>query len=123
MKKRKGSAMVEAALVLPIVILSVMAVIYILLFLYNEVAAGAKVHVAANAEMGRQTGVQTTKRHIPHGISVSEGGALLGKAYYGAGTVKFRKTGLFRRSFTESIETYTYEVDEKKLIRYSDFFK
>ena len=123
MKKRKGTAVVEAALVLPIVILSVMAVIYILLFIYNEVAAGAKVHVAANAEMGRQTGASVTKRHIPHGISVSEGNAPLGKAYFGTAAVKFRKSGLFKNSITENIETYTYEVDEKKLIRYRDFFK
>jgi hypothetical protein len=115
--------MVEAAVVLPVVILCVMAVIYILVFLYSEVAAGAKIHVAANAEMGKQTGVSVTKKHIPHGVSVYEGGSVSGKVYFADSSVRFRRSGILRHSFTKQIRTYTYEVDEKKLIRYTDFFK
>jgi hypothetical protein len=115
--------MVEAAVVLPIVILCVMAVIYILVFLYGEVAAGAKMHVAANARMGEETGVSLTKKHVPHGISVYSGSTAFGKAYYADSSVRFRRSGLIRRSFTKQLRTYTYEVDEKKLIRYTDFFR
>lgn len=122
-RTKKGSAMVEAALVLPVVILTVMAVIYILVFLYNETAVRAKVHVAANAKMGDETGVSITKKHIPHGIGVTKGSALLGSAYYADGSVSFKKKGILKNSFTKQINTYTYEVDEKKLIRYTDFFK
>lgn len=115
--------MVEAALVLPVVILTVMAVIYILIFLYNETAMGAKVHVAANAKMGDETGVSITKKHIPHGIGVSKGSAPLGSAYYADGSVSFRRRGILKYSFTKPVNTFTYEVDEKKLIRYTDFFR
>ena len=37
--------MVEATLILPVVILSVMAVINIVIFLYSEVEMNAKMHV------------------------------------------------------------------------------
>ena len=114
--------MVEAAVVLPVIILSVMAVIYILIFVYNEVASSSKVHVAANAEMGKQTGVSITQKHIPHGVGVTEGNAPLGRAFYADQTVRFRRTGILRNSFTREIRTYTYKVDERKLIRYADFF-
>ena len=115
--------MVEAAVVLPVVILSVVAIVYILAFLYSEVAENAKTHVASNAEMGRDTGVSVTRRHIPRNVSVSKSSSALNGVYHAESRVKFRKKGLFRKSFTKVIESTTYEVDEKKLIRYTDLFK
>lgn len=121
--KRSGQTMVEAAVVLPIVILSVVAIVYILSFMYSEVAESAKTHVASNAEMGKETGVSITNKHIPRNVSVSKSSSGLGSVYHSSGTVRFRKKGLFQKSFTKRIESTTYEVDEKKLIRYTDIFK
>lgn len=105
------------------VILSVVALIYIVSFLYNETVTGAKVHVAANAAMGRETGVSVTHRHFPLGTGTGKGTLLSEPAYFGRDEVKFKKRGLFKSSFTKKVESGTYEVDEKKFIRYRDFFK
>lgn len=115
--------MIEAAVVLPMVILSVVALIYILSFLYNETVMGAKVHVASNAVMGRETGVSVTHRHIPTGVDTFKSTAGSEAAFFGRGGIKFKRRGLFKSNIAKKVESGTYEVDEKKFIRYTDVFK
>lgn len=52
---KKGAAMVEAAVVFPLVILAVISVICILIFLYNGVEMQCKMHMALRAEAGEVT--------------------------------------------------------------------
>ena len=51
-KSKKGSTMVEAAVVFPIVILAVMAVIYILIAMYGNVVTQAQIHTSLRKEVG-----------------------------------------------------------------------
>jgi hypothetical protein len=54
---KRGTAMVEAAIVFPLVIASVMAVIYLLINLYSFTALRSALHVALRAEAGADTGL------------------------------------------------------------------
>jgi hypothetical protein len=54
---KRGAAMVEAAIVLPLVIAAVMAVIYILINLYSFTALRASLHIQLRAEASETTGL------------------------------------------------------------------
>jgi hypothetical protein len=51
----RGSAMVEAAIVLPLVLASVMAVVYLMLNLYSFTALRSSLHVSLRAEANAET--------------------------------------------------------------------
>jgi hypothetical protein len=54
---KRGTAMVEAAVVFPLVIAAVMAVIYLMINLYSFTALRASLHVALRAEADAETGL------------------------------------------------------------------
>ncbi|MDO4553358.1 MAG: pilus assembly protein [Bacillota bacterium] len=53
---KKGTLMVESALILPVVMLGLLAVLYILLFLYSQAAVQAAAHMEARAGAGLAAG-------------------------------------------------------------------
>jgi hypothetical protein len=56
-KSKRGTAMVEAAVVFPLVIASVMAIIYLMINLYSFTALRASLHVALRAEADAKSGL------------------------------------------------------------------
>ncbi|MDR2770492.1 MAG: hypothetical protein LBB57_00480 [Clostridiales Family XIII bacterium] len=54
---KRGTTLVEAAIVFPLVIASVMAVIYLMINLYSFTALRASLHVALRAEADAETGL------------------------------------------------------------------
>ena len=120
---RKGTAMVEAALVFPLVILSVAAVITIMIFLFEEDASTARVHIAANARMGKETETVKVMKNVPNKINVESGYKILGKCWIAEDELVFRGNGLLDKNFSKDKESYVYETDEKQYIRIVDFIK
>ena len=57
MRSKRGTAMVEAAIVFPLVIASVMAVVYLMINLYSFTALRSALHVALRAEADAETGL------------------------------------------------------------------
>jgi hypothetical protein len=57
---KRGMAMVEAALVFPLVIASVMAVVYLMINLYSFTALRSSLHVTLRAEADAETGLTET---------------------------------------------------------------
>lgn len=121
-KSKKGSSMVEAAVIFPLVILAVMAVIFILVFLFQEVTYNSRIHVALNATMGSETETVETYKNVPAGIKPYKSVHGIGECYYAESGLTFQKRGLLNKSFTKTLEGRVYSVDEKKFIRYTDFF-
>lgn len=121
-KNKKGSSMVEAALVFPMVVLTVMAVIFILVFMFQQVACNARLHLALNATMGRETGTVETYRNTPVNVKPYKAFHAISECYYAESGLQFRKKGVLLNSFTKTLESRVYSVDEKKFIRYTDFF-
>jgi hypothetical protein len=118
---RKGNTMVEAALVFPIIILSLMATIAILMFLFEESAKQAELHLVLRTEAGRQTG---TFHGQPgsSSISVERGIKGIRSIINGKTTVTFEEIGILPRTVHKPIEGYQYLADERKYVRYVDFF-
>jgi hypothetical protein len=54
---KRGTAMVEAAVVFPLVIASLMAVIYLMINLYSFTALRSSLHIAVRAEADTETGL------------------------------------------------------------------
>lgn len=115
--------MVEATLILPVVTLSVMAVINIVIFLYSEVEMNAKMHVAGTSAAGEYAGTCKILEHVPTGIAIDKKIKGVGHVYQTNSNIGFRKSGLIKDSVTKNLSAETYEVDEKKMIRYRDFLK
>ncbi|MEG0156344.1 MAG: pilus assembly protein, partial [Anaerovoracaceae bacterium] len=82
LRNKKGSSMVEATIVFPLVILVVMAVILILAFLYNEVATSTKSHLALTEAMGRETETVWVYKNVPENIAVTQGRHLLKPCFF-----------------------------------------
>lgn len=120
---KKGGTMVEAAVVLPLIMLSVMAVIYILSFMYNETATNTLMHLKLNEKMGTETGTVKSYKNVPQNITVYEGTYNFKRVFLSEKDIKFRRSGLLQNSFSKKKESRVFSVDEKKYIRYSDFFK
>ncbi len=51
-KSKKGSTMVEASMIFPIVIAAVMAVLYIVIALYSSLSLQTSLHLALRKECG-----------------------------------------------------------------------
>ena len=120
---RDGSTFVEAAVVLPVCFLAVISVIYILMFLYSQAAAGAMVHVATNAAAGEYTETVETYEHVPGGIDAYKSTAGLHECFRAEKGFRSRAGGLLSRAVSGTAASSSYVVDEAKLIRYTDFFR
>lgn len=118
---QKGSTIVEASLVFPIIILSIMAMIAILMFLFEEAAAQAELHLVIRTEAGRQTGTF-------HGSSGSST-VSVGRGFYGIhsvmngkSSVTFEEIEILPLPVHKSLVAYQHLIDERKYARYIDFF-
>ena len=56
MNSKRGSAIAEAAIVFPVVIIAVLTVIYILITLYIDASYAARDHMALRFAAGQETG-------------------------------------------------------------------
>jgi hypothetical protein len=118
---RKGGAMVEAALVFPLVILSLMTIIAILMFLFEEAAAQSELHLVIRTEAGRANGTFNGKAGSSN-ASVYKGIKGIHSVMKGNGAVTFEKNKILPWTYQKPITGYQYLTDERKYIRYIDFF-
>ena len=118
---QKGGTMVEAALVFPMIILALMAVITILMFLFDEAATQAEVHLVIRTEAGRQTG---TFHGQPGSSNVTIEKSIKGIQSIMKGSIffTFEGSGLLSEAFHKPITGYQHLTDERKYVRYMDFF-
>ena len=115
--------MVEAATVFPIVVLTLMLLIYGMIYLFDETAASSAVRRAVVREAGRQTGTVTMYEAGALGVPVSAGIYGVRPSAEAEKTVVFRSRmpGVAGRSKTLSAHQYVY--NEKTEIRLWDLFQ
>lgn len=113
--------MVEATLVFPIIILSLMAIIGILMFLFEQAAAQAELHLVLRTEVGRQTGTFLGKQGSTN-VSLDKGFKGIHSVIKGRTAVTFADTTLLIRGFRKPMTGYQHMTDERKYVRYIDFF-
>ena len=112
--------MVEAALVFPLVLLTVLAMVYYMVFMYAKVAASSGLAMQTLAEAGRKTEICLVHSPVPNRGSIDFTLTGLHESCLGQRTIT---GGAFRRSYTKTLESRSYVLDEKTEIRISDFLR
>ena len=122
-KSRRGSYIMEAALVLPVIILTVITTVFIIMFFYSQATEQSRLHIALRYEAGMiseksvsfadaetDAEIYTKKRAI--------GGAAFGKKY-----LVMPHRGLLSKKGAFSIEGSCYGTDGPKYVRYRNIVK
>jgi hypothetical protein len=115
-KSRKGTMMVEAALIFPLVVAAVVAVIYMVIVLYSSLSLQASMHLDMRRESGEFT---ETVFRIQHTRDFKSTKGLKGirpvirmeeERAYGIGS-------LFRQTIIRTERGRVYIIDEAELTR------
>lgn len=116
-KNQRGSVMVEAAILFPVVILAVVGIICILIFFYNQIETQSSMHMAMRKEAGEinKTTEYLTKVESPYPVYRK------GKYVYSKGTLTFLERGLLRGNSKELQGRY-YVTRGKDIVRHKDLF-
>lgn len=117
---RKGSTMMEAAVVFPLVILSVTTVVFMLGFLFQETACKARLHVAVNAAAGNHADTVETYRNVPETIQPYAEHAGLRKGWFAEETLNAEPKGLLTRRLIRTKVSRAYEINETRYLRLVD---
>jgi len=118
---KKGGAMVEAALVFPVIILTLMTMIAILMFLFEEAAGQAGLHLVIRTEAGRETGTFHGQSGSSS-VEVDRGIKGIHSVMNGRASVTFEGAGILQNPYQKSILGYQHLTDERKYARYFDLF-
>lgn len=110
--------MVEAALVFPLVILTVAALIQMLVFFYQLAETGAHMHMALRAESGR---ISKTVEYAPR-IEAKFPIDKRGKQVYYLGTMTFMEKGILKK-FEKQLSAQKYIDHETDFVRMVDLTK
>jgi len=116
----EGSALVEAAIVFPLVILTVLTMIYIMIFMYAKVASSCGVQMATRKEAGETAGTVMVLTGVPGDVALATEIHSLRKCIAGEKQTMVDAKGLVRR-MTSITEGRSYVLDEKMEIRLTDF--
>ena len=136
-KMRGGSTIAEAAVIFPIIILSIVTAIYLLISLYSQTAASAALHHALLDEAADESGTSLYEmlsmdgRENPANMKISRFIAIsevqiekkngIGrKAIMGKISDQARAEGLLQRWFFRKYEEEIKVIDEEEYIRCVD---
>ena len=119
---KKGSTIMEAAVILPLVIVSAVVVVVILSFLVKEIATETRLHNTVVITMGRETKTCISKTGKLY--STATKGVHKGRRSWNVSeplSLTFRMTLQGRISGVK--DSSVYEVNEKKYIRNVDLIR
>ncbi len=124
---KKGSYIMEAAIVLPVIILTVITVILVLMFFYSQALSQSRMHLEMRAEAGRVTG-KTIYRYDSYGREQNVGElyseeSLTGSKVYGKKYVMMQHRGILEKKGVFIIQGTCHGTDGAKYVRYHDFAK
>lgn len=116
-KNKKGSTFVEAAVIMPLVILAVMSLFYILINLYEAVEMKSRLHLAACKEAGYRSETYSISPVNQDGFKLSWDK----KQVTCSGKTKRYSGGLLRRSAAVKITGHNHIIVEEEIIRKADY--
>lgn len=118
MKKNKaGSAIAEAAIVFPVIIMSIIAVIYIYLYLYDQLSSQVKMHCVLRTESGVICGNMFTDNLYEELAVYRKGGRI-----YCYSDISIEAGGLLKGA-ERQIYAEKYLIDETRVVRAADLVK
>ena len=137
-KSRRGSTMIEAAVVFPIIVLSVLTVIYILLTMYSQAVSSAKLHLALceaaadesectlyGENYGELISIGTGNKTVSDMfsktiINIGEKSGLIEKKITAEAKYTARAKGLIEKAGAKNLQDEIYIIDEEEYIRWAD---
>ena len=119
---KKGNTIVEAALVFPVILLSLMTVISILIFLFHDAASQADLHTEIRSEVGKTTGTFSSRSGSSR-VEIDFGFRGISRVMNGSTYVTFEKTEIISRWIKKPIYGFVHVIDERKYARYIDLFQ
>lgn len=119
LKRRRGSTMVEAAVVFPLVIISVITCILICIFFYSQTIEQSILHIAMRQMAGEVSGrTEYGDTAHDHDEKLSKERAGLFYRIRGKEHVKMKKKGLISGRTEQSIESLWTASDGVTYVRY-----
>ena len=118
-RSRRGTAMIEASLVLPLIILSVLTCILIVMFFYDTTISQCQLHEALRCEAGRVTGHTSyldPPDTNPDSLTVSRQG--LFKVVSGKEHTAMIEKGLLYHRVSAQTESLWHACDGVSYVRY-----
>lgn len=110
--------MVEAALVFPLVILAVVAIIHMLVFFYQITETGANMHMALRAESGRVSNTVECRPYTEAAFPIYK----RAKEIYCLGNKTFMERGILSR-LEKPLSARKYVDHEADFVRNMDLLK
>lgn len=112
---RKGSAIVEAAMVFPVMFLSIIAVLYMLIYFYNQVENQIELHMMLRSENGAICNNMYYDNQLDDNLSVYRKGTVI----YSYSTTTMADKGLLKGR-EKQIYAEKYIINEVMVIRMAD---
>lgn len=126
-KTKKGSYIMEAAIVLPMIVLVTVTAVLIIMFFYNQMVEQSRLHIALRSEAGMMT-EQTVYHHVEAAMDGVEaeiyrkeraiGGSVYGKKY-----LVMPHRGILDKKGTFPVEGSWYATDGAEYVRYCNLVK
>lgn len=118
---RRGSAILEATLVFPVLLFAMMALIGIQIFLFKDASSQATLHQTVRTEAGRET---HTYEGQPGSTQVvcKEGFEGIIRVMRGENIASFDGSFALIRNVQKTQKARLYLTDERKYARLADFF-
>ena len=122
MKNKKGTTIVEASIIFPLVIAAVMAVLYIVIGLYTSLSLQTSLHLALRKQCGEDTQIVYRLDEIRAfdtvKVNLNKRSALSGEE-----TREYRIRGIFADRITREESGSFYLVDDTKIVRLRSIIK
>ncbi len=121
---RRGSTMVEAAVVFPLVILTVITCILICMFCYDQTAEQCRMHMAMRAQAGELTGRTVCLRDIgPWEGQLSPGRSGIFRTINGKERIIMKNQGIVSERISGDLESLWHASDGVSYIRHCTLAK
>lgn len=126
-KTKKGSYIMEAAIVLPMIILVTVTAVLIIMFFYTQMVEQSRLHITLRSEAGMLT-EQTVYHHVEPmldgaGAEIYTKKSAMGGSVYGKKYLVMANKGILDKKGTFPVEGSCYATDGAEYVRYCNLVK
>ena len=126
-KGKRGSYIMEAAIVLPVIILTVITAVLIIMFFYSQMTERSRMHIAMRREAGLATGktfyIDEGRRDADTEAEIYAEKTITGSKVYGKKYLIMSHRGLLEKKGTFVMEGTCSGTDGAQYVRYCNFVK
>lgn len=125
-KSKKGNYIMEAAIVLPIIILTAITTILISMFFYIQMVEQCHLHTALKSEAGRMTGNTTyagANSTVSDDIEIYSEKSIAGRTVYGKKYLIMEHKGILDKKGTFIVDGKKYAVDGAEYVRLANIVR